>query len=195
MREAAVARKTRETDVRVSLVLEGAGRNDVRTGLRLLDHMLEQWCFHSRCDLNLAAAALDGIAHHVVEDVALALGECVCAALADRSGIARFGCAVVPMDDALARVAVDFSGRPFARTAAGIHVSRIEDLDAEMIPHFFLSFAQSAKMCVHADVLSGENAHHCVEALFKAAGLACAAAWRYDAARIGEIPSTKGTLS
>ena len=195
VREARRVRATTETSVDVSLALDGAGVADVKTGIRFFDHVLSLWCFHSRCNLTLAARSLDGIAHHVVEDAALALGEAVYYALADRRGIVRYGFAILPMDDALARVAVDISGRPYARTRLRVSVARIEDLDSELVSHFFSSFAQAAGLCVHADVIAGRDAHHCVEALFKAAGIACAAAWTIDTRRADQIRSTKGTLS
>lgn len=194
MREARRSRTTKETSVDVFVRLDGSGDADVRTGIRFLDHMLALWSFHGRADLKISAQSLDGIAHHVVEDVAIALGEAIAEALGDKRGIARYGSCLLPMDEALARVAVDFSGRPLGRVRIPLAVERIEDLDAQMVPHFFASLAQAAGVTLHVDVLEGENAHHCVEAAFKAAARAFAIAWHTDPAFAGALPSSKGVL-
>jgi len=194
MRSGAYQRSTKETAVEVALTLEGSGRAEVRTAVKFFDHMLAQWCFHGRLDVSIDARSFDGIKHHLVEDVALAVGAALDRALGERIAIARYGAALIPMDEALARVAVDFSGRPFAKTSLRTAAASIEDLEVDLVPHFFSSFAQTARMAIHADVLAGENGHHCVEALFKAAGVACAQAWRLDEHAGDRVPSTKGTL-
>lgn len=194
MRSAHRSRTTKETSVEIVLLLDGRGDAEIRTGIRFFDHMLQQWCFHSRCDLTVSAQSFDGLAHHVVEDVALALGEAIGSALGDKRGIARYGDSLLPMDDALARAALDLSGRPYARVNLPLSVERIEDLDAQMVSHFFASLAQTAGVTLHLDLLEGHNAHHAVEAAFKAAARAFAQAWRADVSASGEVPSTKGIL-
>ena len=144
MRSGTCQRLTTETDIAVSIALDGSGQREIATGLRMLDHLLEQLAFHSRADLRIAGRSLDGIQHHLVEDVALALGQAIADALGDRRGIERYGSMLLPMDDALARVALDFSGRPFSRVELELGVERIEGLDCVLIPHFFRSLASSA---------------------------------------------------
>jgi imidazoleglycerol-phosphate dehydratase len=160
----------------------------------MLDHLLAQFSFQSGCDLELTAQSLDAIQHHLVEDVALVLGSAVAQALGDRRGIVRFGSATIPMDDALARAAVDLGGRAFARTAFLTQAQFLEGLDTVMLPHFFRSLASTAQLTVHVDVLHGEDPHHCIEAAFKAFARACRSAWSVSPISAGTIPSTKGVL-
>jgi len=195
MRSYSLERVTAETAIEASLSIDGSGRYEIASGRRMLDHLLQQFVFHAHADLQLAARSLDGIGHHLVEDVAIVLGEAVRGALGERTGIERFATITLPMDDALLRAAIDLGGRSFARIDLRIATTTIEDLEAEMIPHFFSSFAAHAGMTLHIDRLAGSNAHHCVEAAFKALARACAAAWTVKSSTNGRIPSTKGVLA
>lgn len=193
-RRADVSRATRETDISVSLLLDGEGRTDVHTGLGFLDHLLSALALHARCDLDLTCRGdLDVDDHHTAEDCALAIGTAVDRALGDRRGIARFGSAFAPLDEALARAVVDCSGRPFARVALDLTRDRLGALSCENVPHVLTSFATAARLTLHVDVLAGENDHHRAEAAFKAAALALRAAVARDAHV--SIPSTKGVLT
>jgi imidazoleglycerol-phosphate dehydratase len=192
-RRAEIARKTGETDIRVSLDLDGAGAARVATGLRFLDHMLGALARHGRFDLELSCAGdLDVDDHHSAEDCALALGQAIDRALGERRGIARFGHAYAPLDEALARAVVDLSGRPFARVELGLRRERVGDIAAEMLTHALQSLAIAGRMTLHVDLLKGENDHHRAEAAFKAVALAL----RQAVAATGgtEVLSTKGTL-
>lgn len=191
MRSAIRSRETRETKISVTLSLDGSGAPIISTGLRMLDHLLEQFAFHSGCSLQVRAESLDGIQHHLVEDVAIVIGDAVAGALGDRSGIERYGCTIIPMDDALVRVAVDLGGRAHARVELPLGVEQIEGLAAAMIPHFFSSLASNARITLHMDLLVGADPHHSIEAAFKALARACATAWSQT--RSG-IASTKGVL-
>lgn len=193
-RRADVSRATRETDISVSLILDGEGRTDVHSGIGFLDHLLAALALHARFDLVLACRGdLELDDHHTAEDCALAIGTALDRALGDRRGIARFGSAYAPLDEALARAVVDCSGRPFARVALGLTRDRLGTLSCENIPHVLASFATAARLTVHVDVLTGENDHHRAEAAFKAAALALRDAIARDA-RAG-VPSTKGVLT
>ncbi len=194
MRSGSSERTTRETVVRATITLNISGNREIATGQVMLDHLLDQFAFHAGCAVEVTARSLDSIAHHVVEDVALTLGCALSKALDDRCGIARFGSATIAMDDALARAAVDLGGRPYARTDFGLTAQRVEDLDTVMLPHFFRSFASSAGLTVHIDVLHGFDPHHCIEASFKAFAQACCMAWSPGLAMSGALPSTKGLL-
>ncbi|MBM3585467.1 MAG: imidazoleglycerol-phosphate dehydratase HisB [Alphaproteobacteria bacterium] len=191
-RRASVTRKTNETDVAVTLGLDGTGVADVATGLRFLDHMLAQLARHGRLDLTVRCAGdLDVDDHHSAEDTALALGTALDRALGDRAGIARFGSAHAPLDEALARAVVDLSGRPFAHVALGLRRERVGDTAAEMLSHALHSFAMAGRLTLHVDVLAGDNDHHRAEAAFKAVALALRQAVARDGAG---VPSTKGVL-
>jgi imidazoleglycerol-phosphate dehydratase len=188
-------RKTAETVVQSSLTLDAAEPPAIATGYRMLDHLLQQFAFHAPAGLRLSAQSLDGIEHHLVEDVAIALGESLRGALADGRGIERFGAALLPMDDALVRVAVDLGGRGYARVDLGLTCERIEDLTVEMVPHFFASFAVHAGIALHVDRLAGTNAHHCVEAAFKALARACGDGWRLREFAARRASSTKDVVA
>jgi imidazoleglycerol-phosphate dehydratase len=192
-RRAQLERRTAETTVVVTLDLDGTGRADVHTGLGFLDHLLIALARHARLDLTLRCDGdLHVDDHHSAEDVALALGLALDRALGDRRGIARFGWALVPLDEALARVAVDLSGRSFADVTLGLTRGAIGTLSAENVSHVLRSFATAARLTLHADVLKGDNDHHRAEAAFKAVALAL----RQAVARSGfdDIPSTKEAL-
>ncbi|MGQ9490161.1 MAG: imidazoleglycerol-phosphate dehydratase HisB [Anaerolineae bacterium] len=195
MRTAEIHRQTYETDIRLTLDLDGSGRAEIRTGLGFLDHMLHHVAVHGLFDLTLHATGdLHVDAHHTVEDCALALGLAFDRALGDRRGIVRMGSAYVPMDEALALVAVDFSGRPYAVVQAQWHTPAVGGIATSLFPHFLHSFAVTARANLHAHVLCGADDHHQAEALFKALGRALDAATRLDPRRSGAVPSTKGVL-
>jgi imidazoleglycerol-phosphate dehydratase len=195
MRRAEARRETKETDVMVELDLDGTGEFEVETGIGFLDHMLAHVAVHGLFDLRVRAEGdLQVDAHHTVEDVALALGQAVDRALGSRGGIGRVGHAYVPMDEALAFVAVDLSGRPFSVTEVSWTGPIVGGIPVTLIAHFFESFAIEARANVHARVPYGRDSHHKAEALFKAFGRALADAARLDPRRGGAIPSTKGTI-
>jgi imidazoleglycerol-phosphate dehydratase len=193
MRSGVVERRTKESDVRAELLLDASNPPQIETGVRMFDHLLEQLAFHSRCTLQLRAASLDGLQHHVVEDAAIVLGRALDAALGDRFGIERYGEATIPLDEALVRAVVDLGGRAYARITLALDCERIEDLAAPMIPHVLSSFAQNARMALHVDVLAGSDPHHVAEAAFKALARALARAWSRDRAPAA-VPSTKGAI-
>jgi len=188
-------RKTRETEVRVRLGLDGSGRAHVETGIGFFDHMLEALARHALYDLDVHAAGdLSVDAHHTVEDVGIVLGQALSQALGERRGIRRYGDATVPLDEALARVVVDVSGRPFlAYHAEPPTWQKLGDYDVALTPEFFRSLATHGGLTLHVDLLRGQNAHHVVEAVFKAAARALGAATGLDP-RVTDVPSTKGSL-
>jgi len=191
-RKATVTRETKETSVKVELNIEGKGQSEITTGIRFFDHMLSQLAQHGIFDIKLSATGPDQ--HHVVEDVAISLGKAFNQALGDRRGIVRMAHAVVPMDDALALVALDIGGRGYIEFEASFNDTSIEKISADLIRHFFVSFASEAKLNIHAKVLSGVDDHHKAEALFKALARALDAATRLDERITGRIPSTKDTI-
>ena len=193
LRSTTIHRKTRETDIRLTLNVDGTGQSDVNTGIGFLDHMLTALAKHARFDLQLSCSGdLDVDGHHTSEDCALALGEAIDQILDKRSGIQRFGFAYCPMDEALARVVVDLSGRPASVVSLGLRRERIGNMATENITHVFQSLAIAMRGSLHVDCLRGENDHHRAEAAFKA----CALALRTAITKTGEtsIPSTKGVL-
>ena len=195
-RSGRVERVTKETKVLVELELDGSGATAVQTGVPFFDHMLAQLGKHGLLDLTVQAQGdIEVDAHHTVEDTALALGQALREALGDKAGITRFGDALVPLDETLARAAVDLSGRPYAvhSEPAGM-APLIGSYDTTLTRHFFESLAHSAAICVHLDVLAGRNPHHIVEAQFKAFARALRAAVAPDPRAPGAIPSTKGVL-
>lgn len=190
-----IHRHTAETDIHLNLNLDGTGQCATSTGVGFLDHMLRHIAVHGLFDLEIKAIGdLDIDAHHTVEDVAIVLGQAFDQALGDRKGIVRMGSAYVPMDEALAFVAIDLSGRPYAVIAADWHTPSIGSLPTTLIPHFLESFAFNARLNLHARVEYGRDDHHQAEALFKALGRSLDAATLMDVRRSGMIPSTKGTL-
>ena len=195
MRRAALRRQTRETDIRLKLVLEGHGRYDVSTGIRFLDHMLELVSRHGAVDLTLIANGdLDVDQHHTVEDAGIAFGEAIAAALGSRRGINRAGYFVMPMDETLAVAAVDLSGRPHAVVNLRLKTPRVGDLQSELVQDFFEGFAQGARANVHVKVMYGRSSHHQVEAIFKAFARALRVACSRDRQLGRALPSTKGLL-
>lgn len=195
MRTAEIHRQTNETDIRLTLALDGSGQAEVHTGLGFLDHMLGHLAVHGLFDLTLHARGdLHVDEHHTVEDCALALGMAFDRALGDRRGIVRMGSAYAPMDETLAFVAVDLSGRPYAVVQVDWHGPAVGGIATSLFPHFLHSFAVTARTNLHARVLYGADDHHQAEALFKALGRALDAATRLDPRRGGAVPSTKGVL-
>ena len=194
-RSAAFDRQTTETQIRGELTIDGQGRYDVRTGIRFFDHMLELFTRHGGFDLTMRATGdLDVDQHHTVEDVGIVLGEAVLAALGDRKGINRAGYFVMPMDETLAVVAIDLSGRPHAVVDLKVRVRMVGDLQAELVHDFFDGFASGARANVHAKVLYGRSSHHHVEAIFKAFARALRVACARDDRLAKMLPSTKGLL-
>ena len=195
MRRAVIDRKTTETEIRVRLGLDGKGRYAVRTGIRFLDHMLELAARHGAFDLSiLAKGDLDVDQHHTVEDVGIALGEAVSAALGNRHGVNRAGYFVMPMDETLGVAAIDLGGRPHAVVDLRLRTRLVGDLQAELIHDFFEGFALGARANVHVKVLYGRSSHHQVEAISKAFGRALRVACARDRRLAKMLPSTKGLL-
>jgi imidazoleglycerol-phosphate dehydratase len=191
-RRASIKRETKETTIRVELDLDGSGEGDMKTGMRMLDHLLDQLARHGVFDIKISASGSD--AHHVVEDVAICLGKAFAQALGNRTGIGRMGWSAVPMDDALAMVAVDLGGRGYAVIEARFTDLTIGELPADLVRHFLVSLANEGRMNLHARIMSGENDHHKAEALFKALARALDAACRVDARLQGRVPSTKEVI-
>lgn len=194
-RRAVIQRKTSETDIQVTLDLDGTGEHRVETGIPFLDHMLAQVARHGRFDLSLKAAGdLPVDLHHTVEDVGIVLGDAVSQALGEKAGIIRYGAARVPMDEALASVVVDLGGRPFLVFQAPQLKGRIGDFEADLVREFFQGLTNHLRANVHIQVEYGQNLHHMAEATFKAAGRALDLATRLDPRLAGVVPSTKGSL-
>ncbi len=195
MRTASLQRKTNETDITLTLDLDGAGRHEAATGVGFLDHMLAQIAVHGLFDLTVRARGdLHVDPHHTIEDTALVLGQAFAEALGDRRGIVRAAHAYMPMDDALAFVAVDLSGRPYAVVQAEWRAPAIGAFPTSLVPHFLESLAATMKANIHARVLYGRDDHHQAEALFKALARALDAATQIDPRRAGTAPSSKGSL-
>lgn len=195
MREASIARKTTETEIDVRLRLDGEGSYSVSTGVGFLDHMLEQLARHGLVDLDLAAKGdLHIDAHHTTEDTGIAVGQAVSAALGDRKGIRRYGHAYVPMDEALVRVALDLSNRPYLIWHVELPAQKLGTMDTELFREWFQAFAQHAGATLHVECLYGTNTHHIIEACFKALAWALRTAAEIDPRRSDAVPSTKGSL-
>jgi len=195
VRRAVIDRQTTETQIALSLTLEGKGRYQVRTGIRFLDHMLELFAKHGGFDLTIAATGdLDVDQHHTVEDLGIALGEATSKALGDRKGINRAGYFVMPMDETLAVVAIDLGGRPATVVHLKVKTRLVGDLQTELVHDFFEGFATGARANVHINVMYGRSNHHKVEAVFKAFGRALRVACAKDKRMAQMLPSTKGLL-
>jgi imidazoleglycerol-phosphate dehydratase len=194
-RKATIHRKTNETDIRLSLNLDGHAKAGISTGIRFFDHMLELVARHGGFDLQIIACGdLDVDQHHTVEDVGIAIGEAVLKAVGNKRGILRAGYFVMPMDESLAVAAIDLGGRPFCVVDAKIAAARVGDFQTELVEDFFQGFAQAARANVHLRVLYGRSSHHQVEALFKAFARALRFAVARDKRLRGVLPSTKGLL-
>ncbi|MDO8607535.1 MAG: imidazoleglycerol-phosphate dehydratase HisB [Phaeospirillum sp.] len=195
MRQGSIARNTNETSISVSVELDGGGRYSVDTGVGFLDHMLEQLSRHSLIDLTVVAKGdLHIDAHHTTEDVGIAIGQAVNQALGDRKGIRRYGSAYVPMDEALTRVALDLSNRPYLIWKVGFGRDKLGSMDTELFKEWFQAFAQAAGVTLHVECLYGDNDHHIVESCFKALARALREAVEIDPRKADAVPSTKGTL-
>jgi imidazoleglycerol-phosphate dehydratase len=195
MRNAAVTRKTAETEIRVSVNLDGTGKAKLATGVPFLDHMLDQVARHGLIDLDIEAKGdLHIDAHHTVEDIGITLGQAVAKAIGDKKGIRRFGHAYVPLDEALSRVVIDFSGRPGLEFHVPFVRARIGEFDVDLVHEFFQGFVNHAQVTLHVDNLRGSNAHHQAETAFKAFARALRMAVEPDPRAGGAVPSTKGTL-
>ena len=195
MRTGRIERKTAETAIEVEVNLDGSGIYAVSTGIGFLDHMVEQFAKHSLIDVTMKVEGdLHVDQHHTTEDSALALGQALAQALGDKAGIARYGHAYSPMDETLARVALDISGRPYLSWRAGFSQPRLGEWDTELIEHWFHSVAQTAGITLHVELLYGQNNHHICEAIYKGFARAMRAAVEVDPRKGGTIPSTKGQL-
>lgn len=193
-RSATIKRKTRETDIRLNLSIDGSGKADIATGVGFLDHMLTLFAVHGFFDLTIEADGDTEVDdHHTVEDVGICLGQAFAKALGDKAGICRYGHAYVPMDETLARVCVDFSNRPFLHYKADLQDQKIGTFDVPLAKEFLRALSLHAGVTLHADMLHGENAHHVIEAIFKAMGRAFSAAVTVDQKISGQL-SSKGTL-
>ena len=191
-RKASVTRRTKETSIKVEVNIDGSSKYEITTGILFFDHMLCQLAQHGIFDLKISANGPDQ--HHVVEDVAITLGRAFNQALGDKQGIVRMAHAVVPMDEAVALVALDISGRGHAIIETSIKEAVISEMHSDLVHHFFVSFAQEARINIHAWVLSGKNDHHKAEALFKALARALDTATRLDPRISGSVPSTKDSI-
>ena len=195
MREATITRKTAETDIRLTLNLDGSGISDVQSGLGFLDHMLTLFAKHGRFDLTLRCAGdtqVDG--HHSAEDIGICLGQAFREALGDKKGIVRYGDTTLPMDEALILTAVDISGRAYLACELSIPAQKVGDFDTELVAEFWAAFVRSAALTLHIRQLSGMNSHHIIEGVFKSAARTLRKSCAVDPALGDEVPSTKGTL-
>jgi imidazoleglycerol-phosphate dehydratase len=195
MRKASIARKTRETEIRVSVDLDGTGTGKISTGIGFFDHMLDQLAKHGGLDLDVSAKGdLHIDDHHTVEDTGIALGQAVREALGDKAGIRRYASSYLPMDETLSRVTVDISGRPFLVWRVDFTASKIGTFDTELVREFFQAFSQHAGITLHVETLYGANSHHIAESCFKGLARALYTAVEIDPRQKGAVPSTKGTL-
>ena len=194
MRSANIERVTSETSVNLDLNLDGAGKGTIKTSIPFFDHMLDQLVFHSSVDLELSAKGDVGIDyHHTVEDCGICLGKAFLEAMGDKKGIYRYGFFLLPMDDALVRVALDFSGRSFLNWRVKFPTNSVGNFDLELVREFFNAFSSNSRATIHVEMLDGFNSHHISEAIFKAMGKAIKMALAKDQ-RLDTIPSTKGSL-
>jgi imidazoleglycerol-phosphate dehydratase len=195
VRQATIERTTTETRIKASLDLDGTGQYHIQTGIGFLDHMIEQLSRHSLIDIALEAAGdLHIDFHHTTEDCGIVLGQALSRALGDRKGIRRYGSALLPMDEALTRVALDLSNRPYLVWRVGFTRPKLGEMDTELFKEFFQALAQAGGLTLHVDSLYGENNHHIVETCFKGVARALREAIELDPRRIDAVPSTKGTL-
>ena len=195
MRKAEISRKTAETDIRLTLALEGTGKCDIDTGVGFLDHMLTLFAGHGCFDLTVKCAGDTCVDdHHSTEDIGIALGQAFAAALGDKKGITRYGTVTLPMDEALVLTAVDLSGRACLRFNAAFPTEKIGSFDTELVQEFFAAFVRSAACTLHIWMMDGENSHHIAEAMFKSFARSMKTAVEMDASAAGKVPSTKGIL-
>ena len=194
-RRASAERQTRETTISTELNLDGTGRSQIDTGVGFLNHMLELLAKHALFDVTIQARGdLDVDPHHTTEDVGIVLGDVLCQALGDKAGVTRFADARCPMQESLASVALDVSGRPYLSYNVGFPTQKVGEFDVELVAEFLHAFCTHGGLNMHVDVIRGENSHHIAEAIFKALARALRQAVRIDSRAAGQIPSTKGTL-
>jgi len=194
-RKATVVRETLETQIQVSVDLDGSGKTEFATDVPFFDHMMDQVARHGMLDISIKASGdLEIDAHHTVEDIGICVGQALVQALGDKKGIRRYGHAYVPLDEALSRVVIDLSGRPGLTYAVKFPRARVGDFDVDLCHEFFAAFCNHAGVTLHVDCLRGRNAHHIAETIFKAFGRALRMALETDARMAGQMPSTKGQL-
>jgi imidazoleglycerol-phosphate dehydratase len=194
-RNATVSRTTNETDITISVNLDGTGQSRLQAGIPFLEHMLDQVARHGLIDLDIKAKGDTHIDdHHTVEDIGIALGQAIAQAVGDKKGVRRYGHAYVPLDEALSRVVIDFSGRPGLEYHASYPRARIGEFDVDLLHEFFQGFVNHAQATLHIDCIRGANSHHVAETIFKAFGRAMRMALEMDPRMEGHIPSTKGSL-
>lgn len=194
MRKSVKTRKTLETEVNIELNIDGTGKREINTPIKFFTHMLEQFAAHGGFDLKIDVKSHDKDNHHVIEDVALTLGEAFKEALADKKGIVRYGSFILPMDEALSIAVIDLSGRAFSKTDVQIKDEKTSDFETVLLPHFFNSFAQASLSTIHIKMLDGTDTHHIIEAVFKSFARALSTACSIDENNKNIIPSTKGLL-
>ena len=195
MREASIKRKTNETDIELSLCLDGTGKCEIDTGCGFLNHMLELFARHGRMDLTVKCIGDTQVDyHHTVEDIGIVLGQAFAEAVGDKRGITRYGSMILPMDETLILASVDISGRAYLNYDLSIHCSTVGDMDTELVEEFFISLVRNSNITLHIKQLEGKNSHHIIEGAFKAVARALRQAVTVDESLGGEIPSTKGLL-
>lgn len=195
MRTATITRKTAETDISLSLNLDGTGRADIHSGCGFLDHMLTLLASHANLDLTVTCQGDVNVDdHHSVEDVGICLGQAISQAVGDGKGICRYGNMILPMDEALILCALDFSGRDYLGYELAIPTEKVGSFDTELVEEFFIALTRHAKLCLHFQQLAGKNSHHIIEGAFKAFAHALASALKIDPTKADKIPSTKGML-
>lgn len=195
MRNAEIVRKTYETDISLSLSLDGSGKTNIKTGVGFLDHMLELFAKHGRMDLNVICKGDTNVDfHHSVEDIGIVLGQAFKKCVGDKRGIKRYGNMLLPMDEALVLASVDISGRSFLKYDLSVPTEKVGELDTELIEEFFISFVRNADITLHLKQFDGKNSHHIIEAAFKATARAIKEAVSFDENAKDEIPSSKGLL-
>lgn len=194
MRASKKIRKTLETEVKIELNIDGSGKREINTPIKFFTHMLEQFAAHGGFDLKIDVQSHDKDNHHVIEDVALTLGDAFKEALGDKKGVNRYGNFILPMDEALSLAVVDLSGRAFSKVNVEIKDEKTSDFETVLLPHFFNSFAQASLSTIHIKLLDGSDTHHIIEAVFKSFAKALKIACAIDKNKKDEIPSTKGIL-
>lgn len=194
MRKSEKVRKTFETEVNIELNIDGTGKREINTPIKFFTHMLEQFAAHGSFDLKIDVQSHDKDNHHVIEDVAITLGDAFKEALADKKGITRYGSFILPMDEALSLAVIDLSGRAFSKVDVEIKDEKTSDFETVLLPHFFNSFAQASLSTIHIKMLDGSDTHHIIEAVFKSFARALRIACSVDETKKDTIPSTKGLL-
>lgn len=194
MRCSIAERKTLETEIDIKIDIDGNGKKNINTDIKFFNHMLDQLASHGYFDIEIKANSLDGDSHHIVEDVALTLGEAFRKALGDKRGINRYGSAIIPMDEALVLTSIDLSGRPFCSFDVEIKEEKVRDLEVALVKHFFQSFSIASMSTIHIKLLNGEDPHHKIEAVFKSFSRALSQACAINEKHSDLIPSTKGNI-